>query len=260
MIKRPMKRNTVVSLGAARILICGLSGLAIAWALFTFPIFWQQSAIEQIEKHIIAGDSFKTNVLASLKPVLDALGQEKWDRPTVLGRVAVIDLRILEQTFVGSNRNEIDRLMKETDAAIRTSLANSPADPFLWLVLFWLENTKNGFNRAHLEYLKMSYLLGPNEGWIGVKRNRFALAIFSALPPDLAEDAVNEFARLVDSRFIAESADILVGPAWSIRDTLLPRLKDVDEVSRQAFAKAVYRLGYDVSVPGIERPDWRPWH
>jgi len=260
MIERPMKRNTVVSLGAARILICVFGGFAVAWALFTFPIFWRQSAIEQLEKHIIAGDPFKSNALAPLKPVLDALEQEKWGRPTVLGRAAVIDLRILEQAFVSYNQNEIDRLMKETDEAIRTSLANSPADPFLWLVLFWLENTKNGFNRAHLKYLQMSYFLGPNEGWISVKRNRFALAIFSALPSNIAEDAVSEFARLVDSGFLAESADILVGPGWSIRDTLLPRLKDVDEVNRKAFAKIVYRRGYDVSVPGIERPDWRPWH
>ncbi|HEY5505326.1 MAG TPA: hypothetical protein VIK28_09220 [Sedimentisphaerales bacterium] len=234
-----MKGNAVVSLGAARILICGFGGLAIAWALFTFPIFWQQSAIEQIEKHIIAGDSFKSDALKPLTPVLSALGQEKWGRPTALGGAAVIKLRLLEQAFVGSNQNALDRLMKETGETIRTSLANSPSDPFLWLVLFWLENTKNGFNRAHLKYLQMSYFLGPNEGWISVKRNRFALAIFSALPSDIAEDAVSEFARLVDSGFIAESADILVGPAWSIRDTLLPRLKDVDEVSRQAFAKAV---------------------
>ena len=260
MIDVPLKKGAPVSFVAARILVVGFGSLAVAWALLTFPIFWRQSALEQIERHIIAGDSFKTAALVPERPTFVELGKDKWSRPSVLSAAAVIDLHLLEQAITDSDLKNLDTLMSETDGMIRKSLANSPADPFLWTVLFWLENTQNGFNRTHLKYLQMSYFLGPNEGWIAVKRNRFALAIYSALSPDLAENTVSEFSRLVGSNYFAEAADILSGPGWPIHDTLLAGLKDVDEVNRQTFAKIVYKLGYDVLVPGIERPDWRPWH
>jgi hypothetical protein len=143
---------------------------------------------------------------------------------------------------------------------IRKSLASAPADPFLWTVLFWLENTQKGFKRDRLEYLQMSYLLGPNEGWIGVKRSRFAFALFRSLPPDLAEKTVREFARLVGSNYHSQAADILGGPGWPIRSILLAGLKDVDEESLQVFSKTLYRRGYNLQVPGVDRPEWRPWH
>lgn len=255
----PLRENGSVSFVVGRILVSGFGGLAVAWALFTFPIFWQQSALKKIEQHIVAGDSFKASALAPLRPALDMVGQGKWDRPSALSSASVIDLRLLEQAFADNDRTNIDSLMAETGGMIRKSLANSPADPFLWTVLFWLENTQNGFNRAHLKYLQMSYLLGPNEGWVAVNRNRFALAMFSVLSPDIAKNAVSEFARVVGSNFFTEAADILSGPGWPIRDTLLSGLKDVDEVNRQTFAKLVYKRGYDVTVPGVDRPDWRPW-
>jgi hypothetical protein len=52
---------------------------------------------------------------------------------------------------------------------------------------------------------------------------------------------------------------IFTGPGWRERALLLPGLKDVAERNRQAFARALYKLGYDVDVPGIARPDPRPW-
>lgn len=254
-----LRENGSVFFAAGRILISGFGSVAVVWGFFTFPIFWQQSALKKIEQHIIAGDSFKASTLAPLLPILAVVGQGKWDRPSTLSSASAIDLRLLEQAFAENDRTNIDKLMAETGEMIRKSLADSPSDSFLWMVLFWLENTQNGFNRAHLKYLELSYLLGPNEGWIAAKRNRFALAIYSVLPADLAENAVNEFARLVDSRFFFEAADILQGPGWPIRSTLLAGLKDIDEVNRETFGKAIFKLGYDVIVPGVERPDWRPW-
>jgi hypothetical protein len=105
----------------------------------------------------------------------------------------------------------------------------------------------------------MSYSLGPNEGWIAVRRNRLALALFAVLTPDLQNKAVLEFAHLVDSGFVPEAADILTGPGWPVRERLLSRLAHVDELYREQFAKAVYQLGYDVSVPGVKPFGFRPW-
>lgn len=256
----PADGSSSVSSNAVRVLVGGFSGLAIAWAFFAGPVYWRQSPIENIARHIIAEDSFKPESLISIKSTYPDLESLRGGRASVLSAVAVINIRLLELAIARSDIKNLDNLMLETDGMIRQSLANAPADPFLWAVLFWLENTRSGFNRDRLDYLKMSYLIGPNEGWIGVKRNRFALAIYPSLTTDLAENAVSEFAHLVESNYFGATADILEGPGWPIRDVLLSGLKDVDDVSRQTFAKVIYRRGLDLSVPGVDRPEWRPWH
>lgn len=250
----------LISFISARIFVCGFAVLAFVWAFSVIPVFWRQSPIENIAKRIISEDSFKVELLTSIKPADSGLKKLQDRSASVLSAAAVINLRLLEQAIARSDLKELDGLMIETCRLVRQSLANAPADPFLWTVLFWLENTRNGFDSARLGYLKMSYLFGPNEGWVGVKRNRFALAIYPSLTPDLAENAMSEFSHLVGSNYFDVAADILEGPGWPIRDILLSGLKDVDEISRQTFAKVVYRRGFDLAVPGVERPEWRPWH
>jgi hypothetical protein len=243
----------------AAVFICCLGSAAIAWGCFAIPIVWRQSGLEQVASHIIGGDRFAANTLTALTPQLDAGQSGKWDHPSAVRNDAVIRVRILENAIFGGDPQAVDSQMTKVHEAIDKSLANAPADPFLWVVLFWLENTQNGYNPRHLKYLRMSYLLGPSEGWIAVKRNRIALALFPQLSSDLAEDAKAEFVRLVESRFYSEAADILIGPGWAIRNTLLPRLKNATELDRQLFARTVYQLGYDIVVPGVEPREQRPW-
>ncbi len=255
----PTKGILGIPFTAVRIIVSGFSGLVFVWAIYIGSMLWTQSPIENIAKHIIAQDSFKVESLTSLQTTFD-LEKVPVPRGGTLSARAILNVRLLELTIGRSDQKDIDRSMKETSELILESLENSPADPFLWTVLFWLENTRIGFSRARLEYLGMSYSVGPNEGWVAVKRNRFALAIFPSLTPDTSKNAVDEFSRLVGSNYLGAAADILEGPGWPIRETLLAGLKDVDEVNRQSFARLIYRRGFDLMVPGVERPDWRPWH
>lgn len=255
-----VKRNAAAFTGIAlRSILFGFGAATVVWVLYTYPIFWGQSGLKQTAEHIIAGEPFKPAILNAMSGSLVTATTSEWDRPSTLGKAAVIRLRLLEQAIADGDQKAIDEQMARLRTVVRQSLVNTPADPLLWLVLFWLENAQNGFDPTHLRYLRMSYVTGPNEGWIGVRRNRLALAVFRELSPDLAEVAMNEFVRLVDSQFIAEAADILVGPGWPIRNKLLPRLKGVEVVNRERFAKTVYRLGYDIVVPGVEPRGQRPW-
>ncbi|MBI1203478.1 MAG: hypothetical protein GC182_13305 [Rhodopseudomonas sp.] len=245
---------------ALRFAVFGLAVAAMAWGFYTFPIFWRQAPFSEIKRHIIAGDPYRPDVLTPFKDAIGDLGEGKWTRPSVLAAAAVVDLRLLEAAIARGETAGLDRLMGETDALVRASLANAPADPFLWTVLFWLENTKDGFKRSRLAFLDMSYRLGPNEGWIAIKRNRFAMALYPTLPAVLASDVVGEFARLVDSNYMNEAYEILSGPGWPVRKELMAGLAGVDQDRRETFARYVYRRGLDVEVPGVVRPEWRPWH
>ena len=110
-----------------------------------------------------------------------------------------------------------------------------------------------------LKYLGLSYQLGPNEGWVALKRNRAAFAAFQQLPPDLAEHALSEFVSLLESKFYEQAADIFTGPAWPVRDVIVPRLKDVAEDRRRFFAQILSSRDYDVELPGIKFPEKLPW-
>jgi hypothetical protein len=107
----------------------------------------------------------------------------------------------------------------------------------------------------------MSYQLGPNEGWIALKRNPIALANFATLPPDLAEAGISEFVALVRSHLYSEAGDIVAGQARPIRGLLFARLWDIKEADRQAFANLLYDRGLDdIPVPGTAPPVRHPWH
>ena len=125
----------------------------------------------------------------------------------------------------------------------------------------WLDDAKEGFRSVQIQYLRLSYQLGPNEGWIAGRRSRLALATFERLPPDLAETATCEFARLVDGWLGLSECRCALHRAWLAdpRSNARQPLGNVGERQRKAFAKALYTQGYDVVVPEVDAPDARPW-
>ena len=137
----------------------------------------------------------------------------------------------------------------------------APSDVFLWFALFLADSARNDSSAERLPYLRMSYELGTNEGWIAVMRNRLALALYPELPPDLAEAATSEFLGLVRSELYDAAADTIAGPGWPIRDVLLTRLRELSERNRRDFAAVLNRreLEEDVPIPGIDLPPRRPW-
>jgi hypothetical protein len=241
-----------------RIFIIVFGCTAVAWGLVTFPGSARQSSIESISNRIIAGESFKIQTLTAQIPIVDSIGKLAYCRPVVLRSAAIIRLRMVEAA--ASAREHSDEHLKLLGHVIRSSLGCAPADPFLWLVLWQLENTQNGFTPDDLKYLRMSYRLGPNEGWIGLKRNRLTFAVADKLPVDLVDYAINEFVGLVQMGYYEQAAEIFTGPALRMREQILQRLQNIDERHRRAFADILYIKNYNGAVPGIERRGQRPWY
>jgi hypothetical protein len=232
---------------------------AVAWGGAVLPVFWRQSALDALALGIVDRNAYKPAALASMTSDVETVERDPYCRPEALRGAAVVRLRLAEDALGNGERERIDDDLQRLDKTIRASLACSPADPFLWMILSWLTGTREGFSEDQLHFLRLSYALGPNEGWVAARRNRLALSMFERLPPDLADDALNEFARMMDSGFYDDTLAIFIGPGWPLRDKLLARLTGVQERYRDAFAQALYRGGYDVDVPGIPRRDPRPW-
>jgi hypothetical protein len=233
---------------------------AVWWGIVVFPRFWQESSIERIAGHIIAGEQYKTELLARQLPSTDRIKGAAYCRPAAIRSAAIFELRLFEvaSSAIDKKPSKVD--FKALDEVIRSSLSCSPADPFLWLVLYRLETAQNGANPKYLKYLKMSYELGPNEAWIALKRSGVALADFERLPSDLQKAALNEFVDLLRFGFYESAATIFVGPGWHVRHLIVPQLNRVPERSRQEFAKVLYRKGVDIIIPGTVRPGSKPLH
>jgi hypothetical protein len=229
-----------------------LGGLAVWWGITGFPVYWQDSSIERMASRIIAGDQFKFETLAQQLPTIDGIERSANCRPAALRSATIIRLRMLEIEAAEKDGRQLDEHFKSLTNAVQRSLSCAPADPFLWLALYLVEVTENGFNSDYAKYLRLSYQLGAHEGWILLKRNPVAFKTFQQLPPDLREYAINEFfAMLLEAHFTDQAVEIFFGPAWPERDLILSQLTRLSGADRQRFADAVSRRGYDLDVPGI---------
>ena len=208
---------------------------------YNLPLFSRQASIEHIAAHVIARDSFKPEVLNALVPQIEIIEGALPCRPSAVVAAATVRTRLAEQAL--DEGDDIDLRFAALHSAIVRSLSCAPADPFLWTVLYWLESNRNGFRPDYIRYLALSYEWGPNEGWVALQRNALALAIFGQLPPVVAEKAVTEFARILDSGLSAEAVAIFTGPGWPERNLLLLSLKDVAEPYRRGFCQSSLSSG-----------------
>jgi hypothetical protein len=237
-----------------------LGVLAIAWGVATFPIFWWQGSIERTAAAIINRDTFKPGALDALIPAVQSIGNGSYCRPSALRSAAIIRLRLAERAMVDGERNVMDVRLASAERSIRQSLTCAPSDAFLWMALAWVDEMRRGFRERQLTFLRLSYRVGPNEGWVAARRNRLALSMFTRLPPDLAGEAVNEFDHLLNSWIYWDAIAIFEGPGWPIHDQLLASLKDVGKRQREAFADELYAQGFDLTVPGVAPRQPRPWY
>jgi hypothetical protein len=228
------------SLRASAMLV-GLIG--IAWGVSQFSALRQESTIKRIADRILVGDVYNTDILLKQSSLVEPTQRPELCRPLTVRSAAVIRLRLAEISDNAALGPAPVRTNLAVDA-IRQSLACSPADPFFWLALYALEPS------APLNYLTASYRLGPNEGWIALKRNPVAFANFDELPDDLRRIVVQEFVRIVEMDSIDDAVKIFVGPAWDQRELILSQMDQVPLRQRQQFQAALTGAGYDVSVPG----------
>jgi hypothetical protein len=240
---------------AAFRLICGA---IVGWATITTVIFWRQAPIEYVAQRIIQGEPYKPEVINRQMPVIEAIEASTWCRPRAAQSVAIARLRLAEQSL-GERVAEpaARKAMDALDDALRRSLVCAVADPLLWLVLDWAEDGKSS-PEQRARYLDLSYRVGPNEGWIALKRSPIVLARYEELPSSLKDRAVEEFVGLVDSEFYRDAAAILAGPAKDLQPILIPRVAALAPRKRSAFAVALRDLGLEITIPAISHDSSGP--
>lgn len=243
-----------------RIFACFLGLGAVVWGGFLLPLFWKQAPVTMVASEVLQGHVFKRQALLEEAGELDAAEKSTFCDPTELHNAVVVRLALLNDAIAAKNHQLIETAYGPLYDSTRRTLACAPADSFAWLTLFWLDIAKRGFRPDNADYLRLSYALGPNEGWIALWRNQLSTALFQRLPPDLANDAIGEFVKLVDTGGLySQTAAIFAGAAPAVQSRIVAGLKSAKPISRQIFARTLYDEGLNVDIPGVDSsaPPWR---
>ncbi|WP_141937899.1 hypothetical protein [Bradyrhizobium sp. UNPA324] len=169
---------------------------------------------------------------------------------------ALVTLRTAEEAM--KSPEAADRAIEAAENQIRTTLSVTPTDSLMWLMMYSVETARNGFDAGNIVYLDQSYVSGPNDGWVALRRNRLALAALPMLSERTQSLVISEFTTIVDSDFIDEAALNLTTVGWVHRERLTASLEKADISSRQSLARRLSVDGVKLRIPGIETGD-RPW-
>jgi hypothetical protein len=256
----PNELRAFSSLILARAFVCLLGLGAIAWGGYLLPIFWQEASANGVASELLKGHAVRPQLILEEAQKADAAEQSTLCDSIILRDAVVLRLNILSDSIAAGDRALINSGRGLLYTADRSVLSCAPTDAFAWLTLFWLDVGKPGFEQDSSAYLRLSYALAPNEGWIALRRSRLAIASFTRLPPDLADDAIDEFGKLVDTGALyPETTAIFASAAPAVQWRLIAQLKSVEQIHREIFTKRLRDEGFDIHIPDVYRaaPAWQ---
>ncbi|MFK4489230.1 hypothetical protein [Bradyrhizobium sp. USDA 336] len=241
-----------------RALLFLLGLLGAFWSLAALPSFWRTILARDATTRIIADERLKVGALNDIMTRIQTDPVPSIQQPELPLAEALISLRIAGEAMDQKNPDKADRDMQTAQHHLISALRTSPLHSYLWLMLYSVDTMRNGFDLKAVSYLDKSYLTGPHEGWVALRRNRLALAIFPMLGDRRQEAVVSEFAEMVDADLTEEAAMNLKGIGWAQRDRLLAALGEVDVSSKNSLLKRLQADGINVKIPGLEYSE-RPW-
>lgn len=239
----------------ARIIVLCLALASLAWGCAMLPLFWRSRPIEATADLIVQGHQFSTSDIEAELRRMESYGTSP--KASVRRSLAMLKLRLVEDAFAQGDRLSIDRRFGELNRSVVELFEVDPADSFFWMIYYWSQVTTGGFTPATLKALEFSYDLGPNEGWIGIKRNRVALGVMSQLSERMKQRVVDEFAGMVAAGLIVDAAASINAASEPTRSRLLAGLGSAPIAERERLARYLGDTGTDVEIPGVHLPEKR---
>ena len=135
----------------ARTFICLLGLGAVAWGGFALPLFWQQASVNRVASELLQGHAFKMQWLLDEARQVEAAEPSSFCNPTALHNLVVLRLAILNEAIAAPTIRSSIRPMIRYMMRREGHSSCAPADPFVWLTLFWLDAGKRGFDVRQCE-------------------------------------------------------------------------------------------------------------
>ncbi|QPF90287.1 hypothetical protein [Bradyrhizobium commune] len=246
-----MLGNAACKLIAASVALC-----SAAWAVSLFANNTQEVQLSQIANSVLSGAPFQHNPVS--EAVLSTVENREFCNPREIRAAAIIRLRLYEVAVASLDTRLANERLRSLRSAVKKALGCVPTDGLLWFIDYWSALNEGARIGDHSEELRMSYRFAPYEGWIAL-RSPYVLAIYDILPPDLQESARKEFVAIVRTGLIRDAAKILKGAGWRHRDLLIEGLEAVPLEFRIQLDRTLRAQDITVDIPGISRPEFRPW-
>jgi hypothetical protein len=250
MAQRLLWRTIAITLGA----------FGIIWGVLLLPRFLQAASLNHMATEFVQGHVFTQKAMAQVALQVEPELSLPLCNPAELHNAVVLHLAMLNDSLAKKDQSLVEQSYAPLYGLGRNALACAPSDGFTWLTLFWIDAEKRGVGRENLAYLRLSYEVSPNEGWIAIWRNRLAMTMFDRLPSELANKALDEFVRLLDSsQLYDEMASIFESIPADVQQRVVQQLRGASPLSRQIFARVLYDRGLDIKIPETAIPGLRSW-
>ncbi len=104
---------------------------------------------------------------------------------TIINNKATIELALYELLeSKGLNEKAFAALARARDN-LKNALKTAPADANLWYLLAEIRVRLNGADTKTVDFLRLSYLTGPREGWVARRRLGLSLRLLPLLPEEI---------------------------------------------------------------------------
>lgn len=232
---------------------------AMAWSAL---IFDPDDVIDlnTVATRMLSGQSFPAADLAALIPKLAAAEDREACNPLEVRSATIIRVALYQEAVRVSDNLLVDERMKALNHSVERAFRCIPTESFLWFVRYWLMVARGAPEQDRLKSLIESYRLGPNEGWIALRRNIYALAVYDSLPEEVGAQVRDEFAGMVNGGLLKDAASNLRNVSPDLQRELIAGLS---KVKRQqllvAFDRILREGGSSLPIPGVPQRETRPW-
>lgn len=140
---------------------------------------------------------------------------------------------------------EAGQLLDAVRISLTDSLRLAPGDANQWYLLAELAALQHRLDTRTFGYLTMSYLTGPREGWIGLRRTTFALRYWLLLDAGLRDRARREIRTLwLDRSFRHILAHSFARETARAQKIIHAEVSGIGEAEAEALVKLARQSGW----------------
>lgn len=229
----------------------------VCWAIAVLPLTAQETPFRMIGKRMAMREAFKRDTLDLWAAQLDAIGANATCNIGFLRGAILIRAQLAEPSASSGKAAEIDGKLGSLEAAARRALRCSPYQGMAWFALYWAAMNKQGLSSDVLSFLSMSYEVAPREAWIALMRNNYALQVANALPEEVQNRVIAEWADILRGGFLEIAAATLARAAPAEQMRLIAETANMDQMKLRWFSRYLGQAGLDIQLPTLDEREQR---
>jgi hypothetical protein len=162
---------------------------------------------------------------------------------------ATLFLNLYSKLKTAKREREASSILEQARLTLKRSLKLAPGDANLWYLLAEIRALQNKMDPKTQRFLGMSYLTGPREGWIALRRLQFSLRYWLLLDKEIRRHVTREIRTLwMDSRYQRTFIRQFSKNTVRVQKIISTQIKSYGDDEVQKFLKLAKRAGWNSGV------------